>query len=127
MTLGEKLKQIRNQNGSTLREVEETTGISNAYLSQLERGRAKNPSMKVLFKLADFYGVANSIFIDNVHSTQPITAQPFLSDRLVASSGLPSKDNMNLGRLVEEANLSDEGIHLAVEYIKFLRSQHAKE
>jgi HTH-type transcriptional regulator, competence development regulator len=41
----------------TLRQVEEATGVSNAYLSQLETGKIKKPSANVLYKLATIYGV----------------------------------------------------------------------
>jgi len=40
----------------SLREVERQTGISNEYLSQLERGVATRPAPDVLQKLAKFYG-----------------------------------------------------------------------
>jgi transcriptional regulator with XRE-family HTH domain len=39
----------------SLRDVEEATGISNAYVSQLERGQATGPSPHKLYKLAEFY------------------------------------------------------------------------
>lgn len=42
--------------GMTLRQVEELTGISNAYLSQLENGKIKKPSFDVVEKLNKLYG-----------------------------------------------------------------------
>lgn len=42
----------------SLRSVEEQTGISNAYLSQLEHGRIRQPSPVILHKLSELYGVA---------------------------------------------------------------------
>ena len=53
MTLGGALKKMRESIGLSLRAVEESTGISNAYLSQLENDKAKNPSANYLSKLAD--------------------------------------------------------------------------
>ena len=41
----------------TLRRVEAETGISNPYLSQLERGE-RRPGPRVLKRLASFYGVS---------------------------------------------------------------------
>lgn len=41
-----------------MREVGRQTGISNEYLSQLERGIATKPTPDVLQKLATFYGVS---------------------------------------------------------------------
>lgn len=55
---GEKLRQYRNIKGLTLREVEKGTGVSNAYLNQLEQGKVKDPSPHMLHKLATFYGVS---------------------------------------------------------------------
>src|SRR5258708_17042698 len=57
--LGEELARLRQVKGRnvSLREVERQTGISNEYLSQLERGIATRPAPDVLQKLAKFYGV----------------------------------------------------------------------
>ncbi len=49
------LKTIRKNERLTLRDVEEKTGISNAYLSQLESGKIKNPSWEVVRKLFILY------------------------------------------------------------------------
>lgn len=56
--LGDELARLRQVKGRTisLREVERQTGISNEYLSQLERGVATKPAPDVLQKLAKFYG-----------------------------------------------------------------------
>jgi transcriptional regulator with XRE-family HTH domain len=57
--LGEELERLRLVKGRnvSLREVERQTGISNEYLSQLERGIATKPAPDLLQKLAKFYGV----------------------------------------------------------------------
>ena len=55
--LGSELRGIRKAHGATLRGVEEATGISNAYLSQLENGKIAKPSPNFLYKLARFYEV----------------------------------------------------------------------
>ncbi|SRR5712692_6557943 len=56
-TLGETLKFGREGNNWTLRDVEDATGVSNAYLSQLENDKIKKPSANVLYKLAAIYGI----------------------------------------------------------------------
>lgn len=55
--LGSELRRIRKARGATLRGVEDATGISNAYLSQLENGKISKPSPHFLYKLAGFYEV----------------------------------------------------------------------
>lgn len=57
MSLGKVLHDVRALRGTSLRAVEEATGISNAYLSQLERGDAVRPAPDKLQALAKFYGI----------------------------------------------------------------------
>lgn len=56
--LGEFLKAARESEKVTLRFVEQQTGISNAYLSQLENGKIRQPSPIVLHKLCALYDVS---------------------------------------------------------------------
>jgi transcriptional regulator with XRE-family HTH domain len=57
--LGVLLADLRTAKGLSLRQVEEATGkvVSNAYLSQLEKGRIRKPSPNLLHSLADVYAV----------------------------------------------------------------------
>ncbi len=48
-------REYRHNANMTLRNVEEATGISNAYLSQLETGKIKKPSFEVVSKLYYLY------------------------------------------------------------------------
>ena len=47
-----KIKIIRKQKGITLLELSDLTGISVGYLSHLENGSRKNPSLDVMNKIA---------------------------------------------------------------------------
>ena len=58
LSLGEFLRMIRMSIPMTLREAEEASGVSNAYLSQLEQGKIAKPSPPFLHKLAAAYGVS---------------------------------------------------------------------
>lgn len=62
-TLGQVLKESREKSNKTLREVEESTGISNAYLSQLENDKIKKPSANVLYKLSDLYEIELDVLL----------------------------------------------------------------
>jgi transcriptional regulator with XRE-family HTH domain len=57
--LGPYLKQVRERLGLSLRKVEEFSNgrIHNAYLSQIESGRTKNPNPDLIAALADVYGL----------------------------------------------------------------------
>jgi transcriptional regulator with XRE-family HTH domain len=59
VTLGQYLASIRADRRMTLRQVEEATNnrVSNAYLSQIENGKIKQPSPNVLNTLSEIYGL----------------------------------------------------------------------
>ena len=55
---GRYLRELREKKGVTLKEVEEATGLSNAYISQLETGaRRKLPAPDRLKALANYFNV----------------------------------------------------------------------
>jgi transcriptional regulator with XRE-family HTH domain len=54
--IAEKLKAFRSANRMTLKQLANKAGCTDAYLSQLERGRA-NPSIMILKKIASALGV----------------------------------------------------------------------
>jgi transcriptional regulator with XRE-family HTH domain len=60
ISLGEYLTSVRIAHGFSLRAVEEITDnrVSNAYLSQLERGKISKPSPNILHSLASAYNVS---------------------------------------------------------------------
>lgn len=53
--LGQFLWDLRAVKKLTLRQAEEATGVSNAYLSQMETGKITQPSPQVLLKISDAY------------------------------------------------------------------------
>lgn len=66
---GKYLKNKRTSNGLSLRDVEAKCNISNAYLSQIERGKRNVPTIKYLIRLAAAYSInihdlINVIMID---------------------------------------------------------------
>lgn len=54
---GKKIKFIREKCEQSLREVSRETGISGNYLSQLETGKKRNPSIKIFLALCRYYGI----------------------------------------------------------------------
>jgi len=55
ISLGEFLKKARTDLGLSLREVEEKSGVSNAYISMIESGKRLDPHPNILRKLAKAY------------------------------------------------------------------------
>ena len=56
LSLGARLRQIREGLGLSLRDVGQDTGISSGHLSLIENGHVRSPSPSVLQRLADRYG-----------------------------------------------------------------------
>jgi transcriptional regulator with XRE-family HTH domain len=63
-SLGPFLVEARKKAGLTLRAVEKETGISNAYLSQLEHGKIQVPAPQNLHKLAELYLVPYELLME---------------------------------------------------------------
>lgn len=57
------IKCLRIIRGWTLRDLEKLTGISNAYLCQIESGGRDVPSIKILLRLEKAYGIKNNAII----------------------------------------------------------------
>lgn len=96
----------------SLRSVERETGISNAYLSQLENGKIKTPAPQVLHKLAGQYRVPYALLMTlagyPVEEPSGDTNAP--SSRLAARIGAVTAE--------EEEEL--------VEYLAFIRSRQRR-
>ncbi len=63
ITLGEFLHVAREKKALSLRSVERSTEISNAYLSQLESGKIKKPSPTVLHQLSQLYEMQYAVIM----------------------------------------------------------------
>lgn len=72
--LGTFLASVRRNRDLTLRDVEAKSGVSNAYLSQLERGRIKQPSPNVLHALAGCYGISYALLMERAGYPVPKSA-----------------------------------------------------
>ncbi|ACZ61379.1 hypothetical protein DhcVS_217 [Dehalococcoides mccartyi VS] len=55
--LGQFLKSLRDRQRMSLRDAEKESGVSNAYIAQLEKGDRPAPSPDILKKLAKAYNV----------------------------------------------------------------------
>ena len=107
-TLGETLKEARELVPLTLRQVEEATGISNAYLSQLENNKIKKPSASVLYKLATIYNVE----LDN-----------FLGSAGIIEKYTPSQSRLLKNIAFSAGKLTSEEEEELLKYLKYLRSR----
>ena len=58
MSLGARLTKLRLKAGQSLQQVADSVDVSKAHIWDLEKGRAANPSMGLVTKLADHFGVS---------------------------------------------------------------------
>lgn len=57
MSLATRLNQLRIRKGASLQEVADAIGVSKTHIWELEKNRSTNPSIEMLTKLADYFGV----------------------------------------------------------------------
>lgn len=108
-SFGSGLKTAREMRNLSLREIEQATGISNAYLSQLENGKIKKPSPHFLHKLASLYGIGYEQLMEAVGYVQSTkTGGP----KTLAGAALFSQEKLT----------AEEEEELA-KYLAFLRSK----
>jgi transcriptional regulator with XRE-family HTH domain len=114
--LGSYLKEVRKKSGLSLREVEEATDISNAYLSQLENGRVTQPSPHILHAVATVYRVPYETLMERAGYLT--LKKPSEQKGAVRQSGqLPASSFEDI--------TEDEEVHL-LGYLNFIRSQAKK-
>lgn len=109
-SLGSVLRQARDLKKLSLRTVEEMTGISNAYLSQIENDKIKKPSADILHKLATTYKVDFNYLLQ--------------VGGLVEKS---SSNNVSFGKFVfSKDNLTKEEEEELINYLQYLRQKKKK-
>jgi HTH-type transcriptional regulator, competence development regulator len=112
--LGSYLKEVRTKNELALRDVEETTNISNAYLSQLENGKVAKPSPHILHSLATLYRVPYETLMERAGYVKKASEQTGSVQR---SGKLPASSFEDI--------TEEEEVHL-LGYLNFIRSQAKK-
>lgn len=114
-TLGLYLQSLRTGKGMTLRQVEEATEkeVSNAYLSQLEGGKIKNPSPHILYALSEVYSVSYEQLMRRAGYIAP-----------TASRGDAEKHGQAATNSVDHLTKEEEAALL--EYLAFLRQKRGK-
>jgi transcriptional regulator with XRE-family HTH domain len=63
MALGARLTQLRLTKRESLQQVADAVGVSKAHIWELEKGRSDNPSMNLVTRLADHFGVSVSLLV----------------------------------------------------------------
>lgn len=111
VTFGSGLKASRELAGLSLREVEAATGISNAYVSQLESDKVRRPSVFFLTKLARLYGIPLDHIIASLPEMKSLPG--YIEAKPVVWKWLPPPRN------------DEEQLEMA-EYLKLVRARNRK-
>ena len=109
-SLGQGLKLARELRKLSLRQVEQATGISNPYLSQLENNKINKPSPFFLHKLANLYEIAYEILMEAAGYVEKKDKSN--GPKTLAGAALFSQEKLTAE---EEQELAD--------YLNFLRSK----
>ena len=112
-TIGATLKEARENKSLTLRQVEETIGISNAYLSQLENDKIKSPSAIVLYKLASLY---------KVNLNDLLSGTGFINKEQVVENDKNSEWSKRIA--FSAGDLTEEQKSEVLNYIKYLKTKN---
>jgi transcriptional regulator with XRE-family HTH domain len=118
-TLGDYLRKVREERRLTQEQVETRSGgrISREYLSLLERGERRDPSLRILRALAAVYDVSLKtllIAVQNEMLQQPVTAET-----------PPVDEAREIARLYSELNKA--GRNRLLEHARLLRYDFGKD
>jgi transcriptional regulator with XRE-family HTH domain len=72
MTIGQRIRERRHEQGLTLKELAERTGLSLTYLSDVERDRTR-PSMKTLVRISEKLGSTATDLMRSVEGLGELT------------------------------------------------------
>ena len=62
--LGERVHRLRTEAGQSLQDVAAATYTTKAHIWQIEKGKAQNPSMALVRRIADHFGVSLGYLVD---------------------------------------------------------------
>ena len=111
-SFGEGLKMARELRKLSLREVEDATGISNAYLSQLENDKIKKPSPHFIHKLAALYDIGYELLMESAGYVKRKTVE--------------GPKTLSGAALYADKKLTPQEEEALSEYLAFLREQEEK-
>lgn len=114
---GKYIKELRVDRELSLRQVEAETGISNSYLSQIERGERGIPNSKIIVRLAELYGVS----FQSLAQIAGIQASAFFNHakrKNTKVNNIPVPDEKFIIR--EYKKLNDQSKELLKTFLQFL-------
>src|SRR3954454_12616553 len=97
MSLDLRLCQLRRKKGQSLQDVADAVEVSKAHIWELEKGRTDNPSMALVTRLADHFGVSLASLVGEdpkAKDADQRIARMFRQARRLADDDLALLDDM---------------------------------
>lgn len=125
MDFGRYLKEVRIKKGLSMRELSRRSGVSQAYISQLESGKKGTPTPEQLFKLApcldidymDLMKAAGYVMEDSDFTEEELA---FLKD---IEEGKPLIELIKHKPTIDHREVTKEELEIAVDLIRSLRKR----
>lgn len=99
MSLAMRLQNLRTAKQQSLQEVADAIGASKAHIWELEKGTAKNPSIELVRKLADYFEVSISRLVGESPDEDGDDEQLLVIYRQLKSLDL--RDRLVLGDIIK--------------------------
>ena len=98
VSMGQRIKHMREIKGMSLPALAEAAGLSKAYLSQIENDKCTNPSAELMFRVAD----ALSTTMADIMGKSSIHASEHVNAEIPRSLVLFSKEKRKEGEKIDE-------------------------
>ncbi len=108
MALADRIKEFRIKKKKSLQEVADAAGVSKAHIWDLETARSKNPSIELLKRLANYFGVGVADLIEENPATE-------------------EQGSRVLGMYRELKGLSEPDLDVIQQMVERLKSKDTKE
>ena len=97
--LGKRMKAERLRKGASLQKVADAVGVSKAHIWELEKDRTDNPSIGLVTRLADYFGVRVAYLAGE--DIEANDADPELQRMFRQASDLDPRDRESLDALLQ--------------------------
>ncbi|TCT26496.1 transcriptional regulator [Melghiribacillus thermohalophilus] len=111
--IGNKIKEVREKKNMSITELARRAGIAKSYLSSIERGIQKNPSIQKLEKIAEVLDIDIHLLINK-------------SDEQVPAEGL-DPEWIDLAREAMESGISKEQFKEFLEFSKWQKQKNQEK
>ncbi|MEC5293045.1 helix-turn-helix transcriptional regulator [Aurantimonas sp. C2-6-R+9] len=97
--LGARIAELRHSKKESLQQVGDAVGVSKAHIWEMEKNRAKNPSMALVERLADHFGVSVAFLVGE--EVEAADADPQLQRMFRQAAKLDSRERAILDDMMQ--------------------------